>query len=88
MKESSQLDRLNGRILRALSLHQHLSTLQVWYELTGNENGKKWVTKEEVLRRLEALANQGFVEPLSQEEKAVRWTLKKGKMFDVTFLFG
>ena len=88
MRQFSQLDHVNRRILRALSLHQHLSTLQLWYELTGNENGKEWVTEQEVLRRLEALANQGFVEPLTQEEKAVRWALKKGKMFDATFLFG
>jgi len=88
MKESTQLDFINRRILRALSLHQRLSTLQVWYELTGNDNGAKWVTEEEVVRRLETLADQGLVEPLSETEEAVGWALKKGKMFDVTFLFG
>jgi len=88
MRESSQLDQINRGILRALSLHQHLSTLQLWYELTTNENGQRWVTEEEVLRRVETLADEGFVEPLSQTGKAVRWTLKKGKIFDANFFFG
>ena len=46
MKELGHLDPIDHGILRALSLHEHLSTLQLWYELMGNENRNGWVTEE------------------------------------------
>lgn len=86
MREFNALDPIDRRILRALSLHEHLSTLQLWYELMGNENRNEWVTEEEVLRRLEALTAQGLAEPVTQAEEGVQWALKKGKAFDATLL--
>lgn len=86
MRELNGLDLSDRRILKALSLHEHLSTLQLWYELMGNENRNGWVTEEKVLRRLEALSNQGLVEPLSQGDGSVGWALKKGKMFDASLV--
>jgi len=86
MKELDRLNPIDRRIFRALSFHGHLSTLQLWYEVTGNENRHGSVTQEEVLRRLEALTAQGLVEPISQEERSVRWALKKGKVFDATLV--
>lgn len=88
MRDFNGLDPTDRGILEALSLHEHLSTLQLWYETTGYENGDQWVTREEVLRRLEALANEGLVEPVSQGDGSVRWALKKGKMFDATLVLG
>ena len=86
MRELSHLEPMDCGILRALSLHEHLSTLQLWYELMGNENRNGWITEEKVLRRLEALTNQGLVEPVSQGEGGVWWALRKGEMFEATLL--
>jgi len=72
--------------LKVLSLHEHLSTLQLWYELMGKENRNGWVTEEKVLRRLEALTSHGLVEPVSQGDGGVWWALRKGKMFEATLL--
>jgi len=86
MRELNGLDPIDRGILTALSLHEHLSTLQLWYELIGNENRNEWLTKEKVLRRLEALTAQGLVEPVSQAGRGVWWVLKKGKVFDATLV--
>jgi hypothetical protein len=64
MKELGRLDPMDRRILRALSLHEHLSTLQLWYELIGNENRNGWVTpKSKVLLALRRMLGQSPVEP-------------------------
>jgi len=89
MKELSHLETLEPMdrgILRALSFHEHLSTLQLWYELMSKEKRNGWITEEKVLRRLEALTNQGLVEPVSQGEGGVWWALRKGEMFEATLL--
>jgi len=86
MKKLGHLDPMDRGILRALSLHEHLGTLELWYELMGNENSNEWVTEEKVLRRLKALTNRGLVEPVSQVEGSVGWALRKGKVFDATLL--
>ena len=86
MMELNGLDGMDRRILKALSLHAHLSTLQLWYELIAEENRNGWVTEDKVLRRLEALTNKGLVRPPSQKDGSVGWALRKGKMFDATLL--
>ena len=84
--ELNGLDGIDRWILKALSLHEHLSTLQLWYELVGKESRNEWVTEEKVLRRLEALTNKGLVKPPSQKDAGVGWALKEGKMFDAGLL--
>ena len=86
MTELNGLDGIDRRILKALCLHQHLNTLQLWYELMGEENRNGWVTGEKVLRRLEALTNKGLVNPPSRKDGSAGWALRKGKMFDATLL--
>lgn len=65
MKELGRLDPMDRRILRALSLHGHLSTLQLWYELIGNKNRNGWVTPKSkvLLGSLRRMLGQSPVEP-------------------------
>ena len=86
MKEPGHLDPMDRGILRALSLHEHLGTLELWYELMGSENRNERVTEEKILRRLKTLTNRGLVETVSQGDGSVGWTLKKGKSFKATLL--
>jgi hypothetical protein len=86
MKEFGQLDPIDRWILRALSLHEHLSTLQLWYELPEELSSTEPVTREELLWHLERLTDRGMVEPLTQAEGGVRWMLKRGSVLDAGFL--
>jgi hypothetical protein len=86
MEDFSHLEPIDRWILRALSLHKHLSTMQLWYEVTGDGNRDGWVAEDMLLRRLEVLTNEGLVEPISQGDGSVGWALKKGKMFEATLL--
>jgi len=86
MKEFGHLDHVDRRILRALSFHEHLSTLQLWYELPEELSPMEQVTREELLQHLERLTDRGMVEPRTQAEGGVRWTLKRGSVLDAGFL--
>jgi hypothetical protein len=86
MREFNGLDRIDQLILRSLSLHRDLSTLQLWYELVGDAAGAQWITEEAILGRVEALTARGLVELVRQTEGGARWALRKGRVFDAALV--
>jgi len=49
------LDSIERDILRVLSLYEHLTPLQLWYELGEDDTTVETMTEQEILRTLESL---------------------------------
>ena len=84
METSKSLDAIDQSILRILSVYEHLTPLQLWYEFGEDDTGKERVTEGEILSRLESLAARGFVERLTSEgvdgnSAATIYRIKTGK---------
>jgi DNA-binding Lrp family transcriptional regulator len=76
MKGSRGLDAIDQGILQILSLYEHLTLSELWFEI-GEAGTLGPVTKEEVLRRLQSLGNQGLVERVTLEDGDIRWAFKR-----------
>jgi DNA-binding Lrp family transcriptional regulator len=79
-QEDVQVDAIDRNILRILCLYEHLSLLQLWYELGEGNPMKKRLTKEEISSRLESLKVQGVVKRIIEGEDSIRWALKRGQI--------
>ncbi len=75
MQGRNRLDPIDRNILRILSLYEELDLFQLWCELGESDATSEFVTREEVLSRLESLKLQGLVEPVTDGEGRIRWTL-------------
>lgn len=62
MEEGETVDVIDENILRILSLYDHLTPLQLWYEFGEDDLGKRRLTEAELLSKLESLRVKGFVE--------------------------
>jgi DNA-binding Lrp family transcriptional regulator len=76
MKGSRGLDAIDQGILQILSLYEHLTLSELWFEI-GEAGTLGPVTKEEVLRRLQSLGDQGLVERVTLEDGDIRWAFKR-----------
>jgi excisionase family DNA binding protein len=56
------LSPVDQSILRILSLYEHLTLLQLWYEIGENHALGGRLTEKEIERRLQSLTRRGFVE--------------------------
>jgi len=65
-RENKITDAIDQDILRILSLYEHLTALQVWYELGEEGIIKGGVTGEEITNRLEHLVARGLVERIER----------------------
>ncbi|NIO03038.1 MAG: hypothetical protein GTN74_00055 [Proteobacteria bacterium] len=66
MEGDKAFDVIDDTILRIFSLYDHLTSLQVWYELGEEDVVGEKLTKAEVLDRLESLKVKGFVETVTK----------------------
>jgi len=78
MEARGSLDTFDRSILQILSLYEHLSFLELWFEI-GEAGTLEPVTKEEVLSRLDSLMAQGFVERVTLGNGNIRWVFKKAE---------
>lgn len=62
------MDRIDERILQILSLYDHLTPLQVWYELGEDDLVREKMTEAEIFERLESLRARGFVETVTKAQ--------------------
>jgi excisionase family DNA binding protein len=62
LREREVVDAIDQDILRILSLYDHLTLLQLWYELGEDHVVKGSISEEETRKRLESLVARGFVE--------------------------
>ena len=62
MKRRTTLDAVDQSILRILSKYEHLTPLQVWYEMGEDDAVREAMTEEEITSRLESLRGKGLVE--------------------------
>ena len=62
LREREVFDAIDQNILRILSLYDHLTALQVWYELGEDHVVKGSLSEEETRNRLDSLVTRGFVE--------------------------
>lgn len=62
------LDSIERDILRVLSLYEHLTPLQLWYELGEDDTTVETMTEQEILRTLESLKKKGFVARIGETE--------------------
>lgn len=76
MKGSRGLDAIDQGILQILSLYEHLTLSELWFEI-GEAGTLGPVTKEEVSRRLQSLGDQGLVERVTLEDGDIRWAFKR-----------
>jgi len=76
MKGSQGLEAIDQGILQILSLYEHLSLSELWFEI-GEAGTMKPITKEELSRRLQTLRGQGLVEDVMLEDGKVRWAFKR-----------
>ncbi len=78
MKDKQELDAIDQSILDIISLYGSLEFLELWYEI-GEDDGlkKQLTTKEKLLRKLEFLVAQGYVERIMNSEESTLWALKK-----------
>jgi hypothetical protein len=82
MTKRNKLDVISRNILHVLSLFEHLTLLQLWYELGEDGASKERMTKKEILSRLESLMEHGLVEQLTEAGGDIRWALKTGEVGD------
>jgi hypothetical protein len=74
MKGHNRLDPIDRNILRILSLYEELDLFQLWCELGESDATGEFVTREQVLSKLESLKLQGLVERVMDGEGRIRWT--------------
>lgn len=60
--EREIVDAIDQNILRILSLYEHLTLLQLWYELGEDNAAKRSISEEGTRKRVESLVARGFVE--------------------------
>jgi len=72
------LDAIDQGILQILSLYEHLSLSELWFEI-GEAGTLGRITKEEVSRRLQSLMDQGLVEHVTLEEGEIGWAYKRSQ---------
>ena len=65
MGRRKPLDEMDRSILEILSAYDHLTPLQLWYELGEDDSVKEDFTEEDVQGRLQALTARGFVERIT-----------------------
>ena len=78
MKNIPSPDKIDQSLLKILSSYEHLTTLELWWEM-GEAGAAAKISKEEVLSRLESLEALGFVERLTTGKGWTRWTYVKEK---------
>lgn len=61
-----EMDPIDERILQILSLYDHLTPLQLWYELGEDDLVEERLTEAEIFERLESLVARGFVETVTK----------------------
>ena len=66
MKGGYGVDTVDQAIVRVLSLYDHLTPLQVWFEMGESDLIKVRLTEAEVVDRLESLRAGGFVETIAR----------------------
>lgn len=62
------MDTFDQTILRILSLYDHLTPLQVWFEMGESDLTKVKLIEAEVADRLESLRARGFVETIARAQ--------------------
>ncbi len=72
MRERGDLDRIDLNILRILSRYDHLTPLQVWFELGEDDLVKERATGTEIRSRLDSLETEGFVEAVATSQVGKR----------------
>ena len=68
------MDAFDQAILRILSLYDHLTPLQVWFEMGESDLTKVKLTEAEVADRLESLRARGLVETIARVQAGGRPT--------------
>lgn len=68
MEDATTVDVIDQNILRILSLYDHLSPLQLWYELGEDGFVGEKLTEAEILSQLESLRAKGLVETVTKAE--------------------
>jgi len=76
MEGNKSLDVINRGILQILSLYEHLSVSDLWFEI-GESDTSERITKEELQKRLEFLKTKGFVKGKMFEDAEIYWAFKK-----------
>ena len=78
MKNHPSLDKVDQSLLEILSCYEHLTVLELWWEM-GEAGAAAKISKEEVLSRLETLETLGFVERITTGKGWTRWAFVKEK---------
>jgi excisionase family DNA binding protein len=65
------LSSVDQNILRILSLYEHLTLLQLWYEMGEDDALGRRLTEKETERRLQVLTMRGFVENIGDSDSAI-----------------
>ena len=76
MKNQPSLDKVDQSLLEILSFYEHLTILELWWEM-GEAGAAAKISKEEVLSRLETLETLGFVERLTTSKGETCWAFVK-----------
>jgi len=84
MEGDKALDVIDDTILHILSLYDHLTPLQVWYELGEDGVVGEKLTEAEVLDRLEALKVKGFLETVTKAQVGGRSDYRSYRLADPT----
>jgi len=67
-----KMNSIDEKILKVLSLYDHLTPLQLWYELGEDDLVKERLTEAEILDKLESLRARGFVETVKRAQAGGR----------------
>ena len=70
MARRTTLDAVDRNILRILSKYDHLTPLQVWYEMGEDDAVREAMTEEEITGRLESLRGKGLIERVTPSGSA------------------
>jgi len=76
MKNCQSLDNIDQSLLEILSFYEHLTVLELWWEM-GEAGIASETSKEELLRRLETLETLGFVERFTTSKGEMCWAFVK-----------
>ena len=78
MKKISGLEKIDRNILDIISLYGSLEFIELWLEVGEHDALKKQqLTKDELMKRLEILLSQGYVERIIDSKEITRWALKQ-----------
>ncbi len=64
---------IDEKILQILSLYDHLTPLQIWYELGEDDLVEEKLTEAEIFERLEFLRARGFLETVTKVQVGGRF---------------